>query len=217
MDLQLPSGELDVPTLSLAVQASGLDLPLLTWGSVKRGRRINRGTWHFYTEDYRFQSIWDTPDVLVATECNGVVEPNISVFPQTPLPFALWAVYRKRWLARYWQEQGIHVWVDLNVAEEHSRLNLVGVPRGWRSYATHGYAERLDDLDREYQLARERCEAEPLFLVYGGGKLVQAHCREKGYIHSQEHRNWIRDEGITEVSKWQKEAEPEAAKKPAAE
>src|SRR5690606_5811038 len=44
VDLQFPSGTLDVPTLRLDLQASGLDVPLLAWGSVKRGRRLNRGT-----------------------------------------------------------------------------------------------------------------------------------------------------------------------------
>src|SRR5690606_5282009 len=100
--------------------------------------------------------------------------------------------------------------------QEHSALNLVGVPRGWRAYATRGYAERLDDLDREYQIARDRCGSEPLFLVYGGGQPVQAFCQSRGYLHSQEHRTWLREQGPEELAKWQKEAAPAAdAKTPA--
>lgn len=208
---------LDIPVLNLDLQADGLEVPLLAWGSIKRGKRLNRGTWHFYTEDYRFVNVWKTPEALLETECNAVVEPNLSVYPQTPFAVAVELTYKKRWLARYWQEQGIKVWVDLNVSNEHSRLNLVGVPEGWRAYATHGYSERLEDLDYEYSLARERARATPLFLVYGGGKAVADRCKERGWLHSQEHRTWIRETGLEEVVKCQKAVAVAAVEKAAAE
>jgi|SRR5690606_148487 len=218
VDQQFPTdNELDIPVLDLGMQADGLELPLLAWGSIKRGKRINRGSWHFYTDDFRFKGLWDNPDQLLATEANGAIEPNLSIFPQTPVAVAIELTYKKRWLARYWQEHGVKIWVDINVAYEHSRLNLVGVPQGWRAYATHGYSERLEDLDYEYSIARERCGSEPLFLVYGGGKAVADRCKERGWIHSQEHRNWIRESGLEAVKAWQREAVEPAAARTAAE
>lgn len=194
----------DIPMLDLALQAKALHAPLLGWGTIKRGKRINRGSFHFYADDYRFKSLWDKPEALIATECNCIIEPNLSVFPQTPLAVAIELTYKKRWLSRFWQSHGIEVWVDLNVAYEHSHLNLLGVPIGWKSYATHGYSERLEDLDYEYSLARERAGVEPLFLVYGGGKAVADRCQERGWLHAQEHRNWIRERGIEAVRELQK-------------
>lgn len=204
-DLKFASdNDLEIPMLDIGMQAKALHLPLLGWGSIKRGKRVNRGTWHFYRDDYKFKALWDTPDKLLLTECNCVIEPNLSVFPQTPLAVAIELTYKKRWLSRYWQAHGVEILVDLNVAYEHSRLNLLGVPQGWKAYASHGYSERLEDLDYEYSLARERAGAEPLFLVYGGGKAVADRCKERGWIHAQEHRNWIREHGVEAVRELQK-------------
>jgi hypothetical protein len=214
----------EIPMLDIGMQAKAPHLPLLGWGSIKRGKRVNRGTWHFYRDDYKFKALWDTPDKLLLTECNCVIEPNLSVFPQTPLAVAIELTYKKRWLSRYWQAHGVEILVDLNVAYEHSRLNLLGVPQGWLSYATHGYSERLEDLDYEYSLARERAGTATglVFLVYGGGKAVADRCQERGWIHAQEHREWIREHGIEavrelqkEVVSWEKaEAEAEAERTP---
>lgn len=227
VDLQFPTDNAyDIPMLDLGMQAKGLHAPALGWGTIKRGKRVNRGTWHFYRDDYKFKSLWDKPDSLLATECNCVIEPNLSVFPQTPLAVAIELTYKKRWLSRYWQQHGVEIFVDLNVAYEHSRLNLLGVPQGWLSYATHGYSERLEDLDYEYSLARERAgtEAGLLFLVYGGGKAVADRCKERGWIHAQEHREWIREHGIEAVrelqkgvTQWAKAAEAAEVAKTAAE
>jgi hypothetical protein len=210
----------EIPMLDLSMQAKGLHAPLLGWGSIKRGKRINRGTWHGYRDDYRLKSLWDKPDLLVATECNAVIEFNFSLFHQTPLAVAIELTYKKRWLSRYWQSHGIEVWADLNVSYEHSHLNLLGIPQGWRAFATHGYADRIEDLDYDYSLARERAGAEPLFLVYGGGKAVADRCQERGWQHAQEHRNWIREKGIEavrelqkDVTTWDEEAEGAAGRK----
>lgn len=163
MDLRFPQDEHDIPMLSLERQAFGLDLPMMAWGSIKRGRPM-RGTYHMYVHDHDFIRVWDNPDIVVQTECAAVVEPNFSVFTDTPLPVALWAIYRKRWLARYWQERGINIWVDLRVAPAWRDINLLGVPPGWQCYATRGYADDLPLLDHDYATARQRCGGEPRFL-----------------------------------------------------
>lgn len=203
LDLQFPSGELDIPTLLLERQPAGLDLPLVGWGTLKRSSK-NRGTYHFYVDDYRFRTVWDDPKKLLDTGVCGVIEPNFSIYHQTPYPVALNAIYQKRWLARYWQSQGVNVWVDLNVAEEYSLLNLQGVPRGWRAYATRGQTDYLDDVEREYERAREHCGSQPLFLVYGGGRYVADFCKARehlGYLHSQEYRTWLREQRRSKSSR----------------
>ncbi|MFA5186304.1 MAG: DUF4417 domain-containing protein [Patescibacteria group bacterium] len=172
-DCLFPSrGLLQIPELRLDMQADFLDLPVLQWGTRHSRRFVNKGTWHFYSPDYRFQSIWDSPDRLVETEAHTAVEPNPSIFDQTPTAMAVGLIYKKRWVARYWQERGVKVFVDLNVAERHMSLNLRGVPQGWRAYATRGYAERPEDIEREFQVAcKHRGSADVLFLVVGGVKV----------------------------------------------
>ena len=190
-DMPLPEGvpdslwpsdnEWGIPTLDITRQANAFDLPIETWGG--KGRRKQAGTYHFYTEDTRFNAIWQRPDQLVAAGCINVVEPNFSVYDQVPRAAALWATFRKRWLARYWQSCGIRVFVDLNVARPYDDLNMIGVPKGWQAYATRGYTSRLDMTGEELEIAKSHAQTDSvLFMVYGGGKAVKEWCGEHGAV-----------------------------------
>jgi hypothetical protein len=188
-----------VPTLLLDRQAGVVDLPFTRWGRGCRRSRM-RGTFHFYTDDYRFSRLWGRPQDLVNSACVAAVEPNWSVHAQTPPVVALWQTYRKRWLARLWQESGVRILVDLHVAPEHAEINLLGVPRGWRSFATRGSAARLDLLDREHELALSVAGAlSVLLVVYGGGKAVAQRCRERGWLHFGEEADEVRATSLRPV------------------
>jgi hypothetical protein len=179
-----------IPSLLLSMQADALDLPLVIWGSITRPKRM-RGTWGFYTDDRRFEALWKNPSVLLQTECVTAIEPNFSVYSQTPPAVANWQIYRKRWMARYWQSKGVRVFVDLNVNRAFAEDNLVGVPAGWTAFATRGYAERIDDLCFEYGLAQGVAGKRDgvLFVVYGGGKMVKNFCMDNGLIHVSEQQD----------------------------
>ena len=168
---------LDIPELGpeASARAPVLDYPFFVWGSVPRSTRA--GTWSFYTDDYRFEALWQNPSKLVDQRSAAALEPNYSVFDDTPRAVAIWAIYRKRYLARHWQERGIRIWVDLCVSHKHSDLTLLGVPRGWQRYATRGFDARVSDLDFELRQARRHADGAPFALVvYGGGKATQAWC-----------------------------------------
>jgi hypothetical protein len=187
--------EWGVPVLRLDRQATALDLPFVRWGREKRKSRM-RGTWHFYTEDYRFSRLWERPQDLVNSGCVAAVEPNWSVHEQTPRAAALWQTYRKRYLARLWQDWGVRTLVDLNVASEHATTNLLGVPKGWRAFATRGSVERLVDVDVELEAAQTVAGTrDVLFVVYGGGKAVQARCLERGLLWFAEAQDEERNRG----------------------
>jgi len=173
--------EWGIPTLSIDRQADAFDLPIESWGAKRRNLKV--GTYHFYTEDKRFNTIWQKPDMVVAAGCVNAVEPNYSVYDQVPRAVALWATFRKRWLARYWQSRGIRIFVDLNVARPYDDLNLLGVPKGWRSYATRGYESRLEMTAEELDIARAHAGAmDVLFMVYGGSAKVRDWCNANGAV-----------------------------------
>jgi len=175
--------EFEIPCLDEGMQAKAVDLPFVGWGSVKRKKRM-MGTWHFYVDDYRFTGVWRNPGDVVNTYAVNAVEPNFSVYNQMPMPVALWAIYRKRWVGRWWQSRGMHILVDLNVAARYAEMNLLGVPHGWKAYATRGYSARLADTEREFELACQRAGTRSiLFVVYGGGRAVMEHCRRRGWLH----------------------------------
>lgn len=180
-----------VPLLDANLQARAVDLPFVAWGTGKYPRKSRMpGTWHFYTEDYRFEALWSDPSPVVNTRCVNAVEPNFSCYDQMARAFALFQIYRKRWLARYWQSQGLRVLVDLNVAVPFYDLNLLGVPKGWGAWATRGYSDRIDNTAQEYQMAVDHAGTTSiLFVVYGGGKKVKEACQSNGWLWFDEETN----------------------------
>ena len=184
-DCLFPSNnEYGIPTLDLSMCAEYCDLPVIGWGTQRRTDKMP-GTWHFYVDDYRFNALWQHPEKILMTGCVNLIEPNFSVYQQTPKALSIWQVYRKRWLSRYWQRNGIRVIVDLNVSHLYQDINVMGVPEGWYSFATRGYTDRWKDTVREYQMAGEIAGdnvGKLMFLVYGGGQTIKKLCGDNNYV-----------------------------------
>lgn len=127
-------------------------------------------------------ALWSDPRPVVNSQCAAAVEPNFSCYEDMPLAVGHWRIYQKRWLARWWQTQGIRVLVDLNVAPRFAGANLLGVPRGWRAYCTRGYLRRLVQTEREYETACNHAGASDiLFCVYGGSRKLRKVCALYGW------------------------------------
>lgn len=185
--------EWELPLLDIRRQAKFASLPIAGWGSVSRKDRF-RGTWHFYVDDSKFSALWKHPDSVLKTKAVYAVEPNFSTHQQMPFPLALYALYRKRWIARCWQEDGMGIWVDLNVAAQYNGLNLVSVPKGWQSYATQANDCRIPTLMEHAELAKQHADGNPIrFLVYGGGAGVAKVCEQHDWVHVRDARNEVRD------------------------
>lgn len=185
-DTLFPSNNaLEIPTLDIEMQAKFAAIPFLCFGEQKRTLDMqNTGTLHFYTDDYRFSAVYDHPERILKHRPMNMVEPNYSLFNETPLAFGLQAIYKKRMLARQMQTKGIRIFADLNVANKWYKLNLLGIPTGWSSFCTRGYSDRLEYLDFEWQMARQIAGGNPLtFVVYGGGALVRQFCAERGLVY----------------------------------
>lgn len=179
--------EWGIPLLDASKQATSVDVPVVAWGSVSRKSRM-RGTWVFYVEDYRFEALWKDPSPVVSSLCKVAVEPNYSVYEQMPAAMALWQTYRKRWISRYWQGQGVKILVDLNVAEVYAGINRFGVPGGWKAFCTRGYEDRMDATVREFEYACSIAGTDQglLFAVYGGGIRVRKLCESRGWVYIME-------------------------------
>jgi hypothetical protein len=136
------------------------------------------GTFHFYVDDSRFTALLRDPKRILESGCSAACEPNVTTFETTPRHEVVHAIGRKRAVARTWQDLGVPVFVDLNVPRRCHDLALLGVPKGWLAFATRGYSARPEDLEAEYELAREHARGEPLLLVVGGGAGIEALCRE---------------------------------------
>lgn len=193
-DAVFPSdNEWDVPTLDVRMQADHFDFPFAIWGSV--ARRKMRGIAGFYTDDRRFSGVFERPDSLLLAPCPTVVEPNYSTHPQIPRAVMLERIYRKRWLARYWQTKGRRIFVDLNVDPTVRALNFLGVPKGWRAYFTRSHGDPAKIVS-EWEAAVAHAGTDDLiFGVYGGGREVQELCRSRLWQWYPEHNETVHGRG----------------------
>jgi hypothetical protein len=181
------SNEFGVPDLLPELQPSEVALPFEKWGDQARTKAA--GTYHFYTEDYKFENVWRYPLQPVKAGVKALVECNFSTGNGQPLAVSLWDIYRKRWLSRFWQSRRVPVWVDLNVDESLLDYALLGVPQGWRAYCSRGADNDYLHLFGEYEAARKLCGDNPLFLVYGGGSLMENICLDRGWLWQPENMN----------------------------
>lgn len=184
----------DVPVLSLKMQADYLDAPVYQWGDTAR-KIVNRGTWHFYTTDSKFEALWKDPTGPLQSGAPTIIEPNFSTGPQFPKASGMCMIYRKRWLSRFWQENGKRIMVDIDVHEKLYDIALLGVPKEWRSFATRGYRGEESRLLKEFQLVTNYTKSDDLFfVVYGGGHGIESVCKENGWVWIEARERYTRDQ-----------------------
>ena len=182
-DILYPSDNwYDIPTLDMGMQAGRLELPCVPFGTAFKMQGAR--TVHYYVEDYRFVGLWENPAKGVNEAITQAVEPNYSLFDTTPVARGLERIYRKRWLARWWQEHGIRIYADLNVSSKFYEHNLLGIPHGWNAFATRGYRGKLDALREEHAIAQRVSGCDnPNMIVYGGGKEIHEYCMEHSLLY----------------------------------
>ena len=188
-DVIYPSdNQYDIPTLSINVQATTVELPFNRWGSLARSSRME-GTYHFYTDDYKFDGLWKHPEMILNSNCKATVEPNFSTNDQMPFSVALYNMYKKRWISKYFQTNGIKIFIDLAVAKKFRDIALVGVPKGWKSYATCYYPKNyeLEKLLGDWEQAKEHAGTSEInFIVYGGGEKIKELAKEKLWYYFEQ-------------------------------
>lgn len=173
----------DIPNLLLSEQAGRVEMPLNAWGANSRLRK-DVATYHFYVDDYRFEALFKNPVKLVLSGCKAIVEPNCSCHDQTPIAWGIQLIYKKRFLARYFQECGIKVYADLNVSRKFIEYNKMGIPKGYNAFFTRGLDGWMESLKSDLRVAQEISGLErPNLVVYGGGDEIQDFCRKHGIVY----------------------------------
>lgn len=207
------SNDYGIPDLLPELQGDFIDQPIRPWGGYSKHWRASRsggfcGTWHFYQPDQRFAALLKHPEHLLKSGAPSICELNFSMGWSMPPWRALYLVGLKRWHSRYWQDDGRRIFVDLNVAPtladeetgdilcDWPRLNLLGVPRGWRAYSTRASSHQMEKLESEHALACEHAGTDRIrMIVIGGGRKVQRFCAEH-YLeyHPTEMTRWHQQE-----------------------
>ena len=183
------NNQFDIPTLLSDNQPVHLELPFTPWGAEARYKK-GITTYHFYVDDYRFEKLFKDPIALLLSGCKAIVEPNCSIHDQTPVAYAIYQIYRKRYLARYLQECGMQVWVDLNVSHRFIEYNALGIPEGYNAFFTRGVAGWEPTLELHLKQAQQISGLrEPNLCVYGGGKGIEQWCLDHNLRYIDEHIN----------------------------
>jgi hypothetical protein len=68
-------------------------------------------TVHFFEDDDKFDEVWNSPPKYVAKlkQYRQVLSPDFSQYADMPAAIQIFNVYRNRWCAAYWQQQGLVV------------------------------------------------------------------------------------------------------------
>ena len=124
------------------------------WQSFSENRtcKCGKAIIHMFNEDYAINSAWSTPNkyLRIFSKVRAVCTPDFSLY--TDMPRALWLfnVYRKQWLGRFWQENGINVICTVSWPEGMVEdFMLAGIPQG----ATIAMSVCGKDIDIERQKA----------------------------------------------------------------
>ena len=72
---------------------------------------ISGGALHFFLDDYRFETVWSSPERLLprVQAVGAALTPDFSLWRDMPRVAQMWNVYRSRWCGAYWQSEGIEV------------------------------------------------------------------------------------------------------------
>lgn len=182
-----------IPTLDIGCQAESLVPPVTKWGTRRRTEPMP-GTWNLYTADFKFTHLWVKPLLLPRTDCHAAVEANFSTWDDMPRAEAFWGIYRKRTLARIWQDNGVRIIVDLDVEPRFRDIALLGVPEGWNAYATRVHKGLpFSVIEEDHALAvRHSGRPDPFFVVFGGGYAsAKPECLRRGWHWVPEHRQVV--------------------------
>ena len=178
--------EFGIPMLSLDYMATEVSLPCVKWGEISAKNQMT-GTWHFYVYDGKLYRLEFNPEQLLASNAQNFVEINYSIRNAHSRAYALGQIWRKRQTARWLQSKGRRIIVDMNVGRKHMKDNLLGVPEGWKAFATRGYTNKVDYINDQINAAIEIAGTEDfLFMVYGGGEAIEECCKAAGCVYIPE-------------------------------
>lgn len=66
---------------------------------------------HFFIDDYQFMRVWTHPEETLKRleKFQYVLSPDFSIYTDFPKALQIYAHYKKHWVARLWEENGIKV------------------------------------------------------------------------------------------------------------
>ncbi len=196
-DMIFPSDPIEgIPILSLEYMPKTVKTPFIKHGEVSNKRNLG-GAKHFYAFDGKLYNIWHNPFQLLEGNTSQFVEVNFSIRNTHGRAYALGQIFRKRQIAAWLQTKDKEIFVDMNVGGKWRKENLISVPEGYTAYCTRGYTSKAMYIAEQIDLATERAGTNNiLFVVYGGGEVIEDCCKEAGCLYFPEVMDVQKGKGV---------------------
>lgn len=129
---------------------------------------------HFFIDDYQFIRVWNDPMAYIdkLRQYEAVLTPDFSPYGDMPMATQIFNHYRKHWIGRLWQDNGIKVIPTIRASTDERSLEwyLDGEPEGGvvciSNMWTSGEESKKYFLEREFKQMKETLKPEHIF-VYG--------------------------------------------------
>lgn len=134
------------------------------------------GALHFFLDDYRFETIWNRPNDTLAAPLGvgSALSPMFSCYRNWPRVLQIYNTYRNRWIAAFWQENGVRV-IPTVCWSDHTSYGFAfaGIPEG-STVATSAVgvkdAESISYFEMGYREMIQRLK--PHHVVFYGAKIA---------------------------------------------
>lgn len=95
---------------------------LIYYNEIVKSKQKYSGFVHFYMDDYKFESIWNHPQVALKKlrRCDGIITPDFSTYLDMPVALKIYNTYRMRAIGYWLGKQGLQVINNVRWSYENS-------------------------------------------------------------------------------------------------
>ena len=128
---------------------------------------------HFFIDDYQFNRIWNNPEKYVdkLRKYEAVLTPDFSPYADMPMATQIFNHYRKHWVGRYLQENGVKVVPTIRASKDDRSFKwyLDGEPKGGVVCISSMWTSKEDDREyfiKEYNQMYQKLKPSKIY-IYG--------------------------------------------------
>lgn len=128
---------------------------------------------HFFIDDYQFNRIWNNPEKYVdkLRKYEAVLTPDFSPYADMPMATQIFNHYRKHWVGRFLQENGVKVIPTIRASRDDRSFKwyLDGEPKGGVVCISSMWTSKEDDREyfiKEYNQMYQKLKPSKIY-IYG--------------------------------------------------
>lgn len=128
---------------------------------------------HFFIDDYQFNRIWNNPEKYVEKlrKYEAVLTPDFSPYADMPMATQIFNHYRKHWVGRFLQENGVKVVPTIRASKDDRSFKwyLDGEPKGGVVCISSMWTSKEDDREyfiKEYNQMYQKLKPSKIY-IYG--------------------------------------------------